>query len=137
MPARRDEEYAAVVERERPLIRPRPISDRRSGSGRAAHPAGLRTALTTVGSGCQVHILRAIRAVVTIARGQAILPWEHRPRVELIDNGFLATSSAAEPIVADLRLLSHDQLEYAIVSSGTSTRLPAGRSFKDSAAARC
>jgi DNA-directed RNA polymerase specialized sigma24 family protein len=107
MPAIRDEEYAAVVERERPLVQ--------------------ATAYLLVGDPVQAERLvqlvfaqlygrwpkvpnprvEAIRAVVTIAHGPVMLPWEHRPRVELIE-GSLAASSA-EPIVADLRVLSHDQ----------------------------
>ena len=107
MPARRDEEYAAVVERECPLIQATaylltgdPVQAERLVQLAFAQLYGRWLRVPSP------HV-EAIRAVVTIARGPAILPWEHRPRVELID-GFLATSSA-EPIVADLRLLSHDQ----------------------------
>jgi DNA-directed RNA polymerase specialized sigma24 family protein len=107
MPAIHDEEYAAVVERERPLIQATaylltgdPVQAERLVQLAFAQLYGRWP-------GVPNPRVEAIRAVVTIARGPVWLPWEHRPRVELIDD-FLAASSA-EPIMADLRLLSHDQ----------------------------
>jgi len=107
MPVIRDEEYAAVVERERPLIQATaylltgdPVQAERLVQLAFAQLYGRWPKVP----GPRVE---AIRAVVAIARGPVTLPWEHRPRVELID-GLLAPSSV-EPIVADLRLLSHDE----------------------------
>jgi DNA-directed RNA polymerase specialized sigma24 family protein len=107
MPAIRDEEYAAVVERERPLLQATaylltgdPVQAERLVQLAFAQLYGRWPKVP----GPRVE---AIRAVVAIARGPVTLPWKHRPRVELID-GLLAPSSV-EPIVADLRLLSDDE----------------------------
>jgi DNA-directed RNA polymerase specialized sigma24 family protein len=107
MPAIRDEEYAAEVERERPLIQATayllagdPVQAERLVQLAFAQLYGRWPRVRTP------HV-EAIRAVVTIARRPVTLPWEHRPRVELID-GFLA-APPVQPIMADLRLLSHSQ----------------------------
>lgn len=107
MPAIRDEEYAAVVERERPLLQA--TAYLLTGDPVQAERLVQLAFAQLYGRWLKVPDPRveAIRAVVAIARGPVTLPWEHRPRVELID-GLLAPSSV-EPIVADLRLLSDDE----------------------------
>jgi DNA-directed RNA polymerase specialized sigma24 family protein len=107
MPAIRDQEYAAVVKRERPLIQ--------------------ATAYLLTGDSVQAERvvqlvlaqlygrwprrpnprLAVIRAVVHTAREPVNLPWEYRSRVELIDGP--PAVPPAEPIIADLRMLSYDQ----------------------------
>jgi DNA-directed RNA polymerase specialized sigma24 family protein len=108
MPAIRDEEYAAVVDRERPLIEATaylltgdPVHAERivqlvfaqlyARWPRMPHPR-----------------LVALRAVVHTARTSVHLPWESRERMELIDVT-PPVLAAVEPIVADLRMLTYDQ----------------------------
>jgi DNA-directed RNA polymerase specialized sigma24 family protein len=106
MPAIRAEEYAAVVQRERPLIQ--------------------ATAYLLTGDQVQAERvvqlvfaelyrrqhrkrdprLEAIRAVVQTAESPVHLPWEHYERFELIDE---SRPPPAEPIIADLSVLSYDQ----------------------------
>jgi DNA-directed RNA polymerase specialized sigma24 family protein len=108
MPAIRDDEYAAVVDRERPLIKATaylltgdPVHAERivqlvfaqlyARWPRVPHPR-----------------LVALRAVVHTARTSVHLPWESRERVELLDVT-PPVLAAVEPIVPDLRILTYDQ----------------------------
>ena len=115
MPAIRDQEYAAVVERERPLIQATaylltgdPVQAERVVQLVFAQLYGRLPRV-------QHPRVEALRAVVRAARGPVQLPWEHRKRFELIDGP--PPVPAAEPIVADLRMLSYDQ-RVAIVLDG-------------------
>jgi DNA-directed RNA polymerase specialized sigma24 family protein len=107
MSAIRDEEYAAVVERERPLIQATaylltgdPIEAERVVQLVFAQLYGRWPG--------QSHPNReALRAVVRAARAPVNLPWEYRERVKLIDGP--PPTPAAEQIVADLRTLIYDQ----------------------------
>jgi DNA-directed RNA polymerase specialized sigma24 family protein len=107
MSAIRDEEYAAVVERERPLIQATaylltgdPIQADRVVQLVFARLYGRWARLPQ-------PRLEALRGVVHAARTPVQLPWEYQQRVELIDG--IPPVPAAEPIVADLRTLTYDQ----------------------------
>jgi DNA-directed RNA polymerase specialized sigma24 family protein len=107
MSAIRDQEYAAVVERQRPLIQA-------TAYLLAGDPVRAERVVQLVfaqlygrWSGLRDPRLEALRAVVRAARAPVQLPWEYRPRVELIDGP--PPVPAAEPIVADLQTLSYDQ----------------------------
>ena len=107
MPAIRDEKYAAVVERERPLMQA--TAYLLTGDPVQAARAVQLVLAQLYGRWPNVPHPRteAIRAVVHSAREPVDLPWEYRERVELIDGP--PPMVAAEPIVADLRTLSYDQ----------------------------
>lgn len=107
MPAIRDEEYAAVVQRERPRMQA-------TAYLLTGDPVEAERVVELVLAQLYAHWprrsspqLEVIRAVVNTARTPVNLPWEYRERVELIDGPLPVP--AAEPIIADLRLLSYDQ----------------------------
>jgi DNA-directed RNA polymerase specialized sigma24 family protein len=107
MPAVRDEEYAAVAERERPLIQA-------TAYLLTGDPAETERVVQLVLAqlygrwhGMPHHRVEAIRAVVRAARAPVHLPWEDRKRVELIDGS--PAGPAAARIVADLQMLTYDQ----------------------------
>jgi DNA-directed RNA polymerase specialized sigma24 family protein len=107
MPTIRDEEYAAVVQRERPLIQA-------TAYLLTGDPVQAERVVQLVfaqlyrrWSGLSQPRLATIRAVVDAARAPVQLPWEHHKGFELIDG--LPPVPAVEPIVADLRRLSNDQ----------------------------
>jgi DNA-directed RNA polymerase specialized sigma24 family protein len=106
MPAIRAEEYAAVVQRERPLIQATaylltgdPLLAERVVQLVFAELYGRRYRMRSTR-------LELIRAVVQAAESPVHLPWEHDERFELIDR---APPPAAERIIADLSALSYDQ----------------------------
>jgi DNA-directed RNA polymerase specialized sigma24 family protein len=107
MPAIRDQEYAAVVERERPLVQA--MAYLLTGdSVQAERVVQLVFAqLYRRWPGLPQPRLEAIRAVVHTARAPVHLPWEHHKGFELIDG--LPPVPVAEPIVTRLRTLSYDQ----------------------------
>lgn len=115
MLATRDEEYAAVVDRERPLIQATAylLTGDQDRAERLAQLvfAQLYGRFPTV----QNPRVEALRALVRAARGPVRLPWEHRKRFELMDG--LSTVPAAAPIVTDLGRLSYEQ-RVAIVMDG-------------------
>jgi DNA-directed RNA polymerase specialized sigma24 family protein len=103
MSASHNEEYVAVVERERPLILA-------SAYLLTGDPARAERVVQLVfaqlyGRWPRVLDLRleALRAVVNAARAPVDLPWEVRERIELIDGP--APVAAGEPIIADLLTL--------------------------------
>jgi DNA-directed RNA polymerase specialized sigma24 family protein len=107
MSAIHDEEYAAVVERERPLIQATaylltgdPVQAERVVQLVLAQ-------LYRRWSGLSQPRLEAIRSIVDAARAPVQLPWEQHKGFELIDG--LPPVPAVEPIVTDLRRLSNDQ----------------------------
>ncbi len=112
MPAIRDQDYTAVVDRERPLIEATAylLTGDQVQAERVVQLvfAELYGRLPRV----QHPRVEALRTVVRTARGPVQLPWEHRKGFELIDG--LPPVPVAEPIVADLRMLSYDQ-QVAIV----------------------
>jgi DNA-directed RNA polymerase specialized sigma24 family protein len=115
MPATHDEEYAAVVDRERPLIQATaylltgdPVRAERLVQLVFAQLYGR---LPTV----QPPRVRALQALVRAARGPVMLPWEHRKRFELMDGPPLVP--AAAPIVADLGRLSYEQRVAIVMDS--------------------
>ena len=107
MPAVRDEQYAAVAERERPLFQA-------TAYLLTGDPAETERVVQLVLAqlygrwhGMPNPRMRAIRAVVRAARAPVNLPWEDRERVELIDGP--PAGPAAARIVADLQMLTYDQ----------------------------
>ena len=95
MPAIRDEEYAAVAERERPLLQAMaylltgdPVQAERVVQLVLAELYGRWPKVTQ-------PRLEGLRALVHTARAPVYLPWEYRERVELID-GPPATPPASE-----------------------------------------
>jgi DNA-directed RNA polymerase specialized sigma24 family protein len=117
MPAIRDEEYAAVVQRERPR-------NQATAYLLTGDPVEAERVVELVLAQLYAHWprrsspqLEVIRAVVNTARTPANLPWEYRERVELIDGPLPVP--AAEPIIADLRLLSYDQRAAAVLDRYT------------------
>jgi len=117
MSAIRDEEYAAVVERERPLLQA--TAYLLTGDPvQAARVVQLVLAqLYRRWPRVAHHQVEAIRAVVHTAHAPVNLPWEYRERVELIDGPLHV--AAAEPIVADLRTLSYDQRAAVVLDTYT------------------
>src|SRR5512133_3762952 len=107
MPAIRDEEYAAVVERERPLIQA--TAYLLTGDPVEAERVVQLVLAQLYGRwpGQSHPHLEALRAVARAARAPVDLPWENRDRVKLIDEP--PPPPAAEQIVADLRTLTYDQ----------------------------
>lgn len=107
MPAVRDEEYAAVAERERPLIQA-------TAYLLTGDPAETERIVQLVLAqlygrwhGMPHPQVEAIRAVVRAARAPVHLPWDDRKRVELIDGP--PAGPAAARIVGDLQMLTYDQ----------------------------
>jgi DNA-directed RNA polymerase specialized sigma24 family protein len=107
MPVIRDEEYAAVAERERPLMVA--TAYLLTGDPVQAERVVQRVLAELYGRWSKVTQPRldGIRAVVHTARAPVHLPWENRQRVELIDGP--APIPAGDPIVADLSTLNYDQ----------------------------
>jgi len=122
MPAIRDEEYAAVVQRERPLIQA--TAYLLTGDPVQAERVVQLVFAQLYGRwpGVRNPRLATIRDLVCTARTPVHLPWEYRERVELIDGPLPV--AVAEPIVGDLQALDYDQrvvivLEcYAGLSTG-------------------
>jgi DNA-directed RNA polymerase specialized sigma24 family protein len=122
MTATHDQEYAAVVDRERPLIQA--TAYLLTGDPARAERlvqlifAQLYARLPTP----QHSRVEALQALVRAARGPIKLPWEHRQRFELMDG--LPPVPDVAPIVADLGRLSYEQRvaivldRYAGLSSG-------------------
>jgi DNA-directed RNA polymerase specialized sigma24 family protein len=111
----RDKEYAAVVDRERPLIHATAYL-LTGDQDRAERLVQLVFAQLYVRFPTAQHPrVEALQALVRATRGPVRLPWEHRKRFELMDG--LSTVPAAAPIVADLGRLSHEQ-RVAIVMDG-------------------
>jgi DNA-directed RNA polymerase specialized sigma24 family protein len=106
MPAIRDEEYAAVAERKRPLLQA--TAYLLTGDPVQAERVVQRVLAELYGRWSKVTQPRldGIRAVVHTARAPVQLPWENRQRVELIDG---PAPPSGDPIVADLGTLSYDQ----------------------------
>jgi DNA-directed RNA polymerase specialized sigma24 family protein len=107
MPAIRDEEYAAVAERERSLMVA--TAYLLTGDPVQAERVVQRVLAELYGRWPKVTQPRldGIRAVVHTARAPVQLPWENRQRVELIDGP--AAKPTRDPIVADLGSLTYQQ----------------------------
>lgn len=107
MPAIRDEEYAAVAERERPLMQA--TAYLLTGDPVLAERVVQRVLAELYGRWSKVTQARldGIHAVVHTARAPVHLPWEDRQRVELIDGP--SAIPTGDPIVADLGTLTYDQ----------------------------
>ena len=107
MPAIRDEEYAAVAERERPLMVA--TAYLLTGDPLRAERVVQRVLAERYGRWSKVSQPRldGIRAVVHTARAPVQLPWENRQRVELIDGP--APVPTGDPIVWDLDTLTYNQ----------------------------
>jgi len=122
MPAIHDEEYGAVVDRERPLIQATAylLTGDLVQAERLVQLvfAQLYRRLPTV----QPPHVEALQALVRAGRRPVRLPWEHRTRFELMDGPSLLP--AAAPIIADLGRLNYEQRvaivldSYAGLSSG-------------------
>jgi hypothetical protein len=114
MLAIRNQEYAAVVDRERPLLEATAylLTGDQVQAERVIHMA--LAELYWRLPGAQDPQIEALRAVVQTARGPVHLPWEPRKRFELIDG--LPPLPAAEPIIAELRVLPYDQRVAVIVA---------------------
>ena len=115
MPAVRDEEYAAVVDRERPLIQA--TAYLLTGDPVRAERLVQLVFAQLYGRLPTVHHPRveALKVLVRVARGPVKLPWEHRKRFELMDGP--PPVPAVAPIMADLGRLSYEQ-RVAIVLDG-------------------
>lgn len=124
MSAIRDEEYAAVAERELPLIQA--TAYLLTGDPVRAERVVQRVYAELYGRLPRVRHSRveALRAVVHVAHWPVQLPWQSRKRVELIDGPAppaaeppAAEPIAAEPIVADLGALSYDERVVIVLDS--------------------
>ena len=115
MPAVRDEEYAAVVDRERPLIQA--TAYLLTGDPVRAERLVQLVFAQLYGRLPTVHHPRveALKVLVRAARGPVKLPWEHRKRFELMEGP--PPVPAVAPIMADLGRLSYEQ-RVAIVLDG-------------------
>ena len=115
MPAVRDEEYAAVAERERPLFQA--MAYLLTGDPAETERVVQLVLAQLYGRwhGMPDPRMGAIRAVVRAARAPVNLPWEDRKRVELIDGP--PAGPAAARIVADLQMLSYDQRVAIVLDS--------------------
>ena len=106
MAAVRGEEFATVVERERPLLQG--IAYLLTGDAvradRLVHAVWAR--MYERWPEVRRPQVEAIRAVIRAEPLALNLPWEPRPRFELVDRS--AVAAAADPIMADLRLLTPD-----------------------------
>jgi DNA-directed RNA polymerase specialized sigma24 family protein len=115
MLAIRDQEYAAVVDRGRPLIEATAylITGDQAQAERVVQLvfAELYRRL----AGVQHPQVEALRTVVHTARGPIQLPWEPRVRFELIDGP--PPLPATEAIVADLRTLPYEQRVAVILEA--------------------
>ena len=100
MSASHDEEYAAVVERERPLIQA--TAYLMTGDPAQAGRIVQLVFAQLYGRWPRVLDVRleALRAAVNAARAPVDLPWEFRERIELIDGP--PPVAAGEPIIANL-----------------------------------
>jgi DNA-directed RNA polymerase specialized sigma24 family protein len=107
MPAIRDDEYAAVAERERPLMQA--TAYLLTGDPVQAERVVQRVLAELYGHWSKVTQPRldGLRAVVHTSRAPVELPWENRQRVELIDGP--APIPTGDPIVKDLGTLTYDQ----------------------------
>jgi DNA-directed RNA polymerase specialized sigma24 family protein len=116
MPAIRDQEYAAVVDRERPLIEATAylLTGDQVQAERVVQLVFAE--LYWRWPGVQHPRVDTLRTVVQTARRPVQLPWEPRKRVELID-GPPPLSAVAEPIVADLQMLPYEQRAAVILDS--------------------
>ena len=121
MSAIRDEEYAAVVERERPLLQATAylVTGDPVQAERVVQLAFAQLYRRWPRASPRVE---AIRVMVQTARAPVHLPWEYRERVELIDG--LPPVAAAEPIVADLRALGSDQRIAVVLECYAGLRAP-------------
>ena len=123
MPAIRDEEYAAVAERELPLIQA--TAYLLTGDPVRAERVVQRVFAELYGRLPRVRHSRveALRAVVRVAHWPVQLPWQSRKRVELIDGPTpaaepsAAESIGAESIVTDLGALSYDERVVIVLDS--------------------
>jgi DNA-directed RNA polymerase specialized sigma24 family protein len=113
MPAIRDQEYAAVVDRERPLIEA-------TAYLLTGDPVQAERVVQLVFAELYWRLPRvqhpqveALRTVLRTARRPVQLPWEPRKRFELIDGP--PRLPVTEPIVADLRMLPYDQRVVVIL----------------------
>ena len=113
MPAIRDLEYAAVVERERPLAQA--TAYLLTGDPVQAERVVQLVFADLYGHSLTHLRLEALRAVVHTARAAVHLPWEHLERFELIDG--LPPVTATEQIVADLQALTYDQRAAIVLES--------------------
>jgi DNA-directed RNA polymerase specialized sigma24 family protein len=107
MSANRNQEYATVVERERPLIQA--MTYLLTGDPARAERVVQLVFAQLYANWPRVSQprLEAIRTAVHAARAPVQLPWEHHARFELIDGS--PPLPVVEAIVADLRMLSYDQ----------------------------
>ena len=136
MPATRDEEYAAVVERERPLIQA--TAYLLTGDPVRAERVVQLVFAQLYGRwpGLPHPRIEALRAVVRAARAPVHLPWEDRERVELIDG----PSACACRRAASSPTFGCSLTTSALPSSWTATSdCPASRSPRSSGArsAKC
>jgi DNA-directed RNA polymerase specialized sigma24 family protein len=115
MPAIRDQEYVAVVDRERPLIEATAylLTGDHVQAERVVQLvfAELYWRLPRV----RHPQVEALRSVVQTARRSVWLPWEPRKRFELIDGP--PRLPVAEPIVADLQMLPYEQRVAVILEA--------------------
>jgi DNA-directed RNA polymerase specialized sigma24 family protein len=124
MPSIRDEEFAAVVQRERPLIQA-------TAYLLTADPIHAERVVQLVfaqlydGWPRRGRRMTMMRDLIRTARTPVHLPWEYRKRVELIDGPLPAVT---EPIVADLQTLSYDQRAVIVLGcyAGLSSAQTAG-----------
>ena len=114
MAAMRDDEFAAVVERERPLLQG--IAYLLTGDAERADRLVQAVWARMYENWAQVTRpqVEAIRALIVAEPLALNLPWESQPRFELVD-GQRLTAAATEPIVADLRRLAADQRTVIIL----------------------
>ncbi len=106
MAAVRGEEFAAVVERERPLLQG--IAYLLTGDAVRADRLVQAVWARMYERWPEVRRpqVEAIRALIRAEPLALHLPWERQPRVELVER--LAGAAALDPIVADLRMLTPD-----------------------------
>jgi DNA-directed RNA polymerase specialized sigma24 family protein len=110
----RDEEYAAVVERERPLLQA--CAYLLTGDdGRADRLVQLVLArMYERWQDVRRPRVEALRGLVQTSPHDPELPWDTRDRVQLVDGGF-AQPAPATPIVAGLSRLPSDQRAVIIL----------------------
>jgi DNA-directed RNA polymerase specialized sigma24 family protein len=108
MAAVRDDEFAAVVERERPLLQG--IAYLLTGDAERADRLVQVVWARMYETWAQVTRpqVEAIRALIVAEPLALDLPWESRARFELLDGDRLTTAATA-PVVADLGRLTADQ----------------------------
>jgi DNA-directed RNA polymerase specialized sigma24 family protein len=117
-----DEEYAAAVERERPLVQA--TAYLLTGDPLQAERVAQFVFAQFYRRWSQLAQprLQAIRAAVHAARTPVDLPWEHRERVELIDGP--APLAVVDPVVADLRTLSYNQRVVIVLEHYAGLAIP-------------